>query len=81
MYVVCLSTGVSDFLVNYPILSFYCLYDLFRLKLKLFFPFQCQETNGIHGKRRDIEYENIEKKNGDIETVTSKNCLKVGNYD
>jgi hypothetical protein len=33
------------------------------------------------GKDGDIEYENIEKKNGDIETVTSKNCLKVGNYD
>jgi hypothetical protein len=32
------------------------------------------------GKDGDIEYENIEK-NGDIETVTSKNCLKVGNYD
>ncbi len=33
------------------------------------------------GKDGDIEYENIEKKNWDIETVTSKNCLKVGNYD
>ncbi len=33
------------------------------------------------GKDGDIEYENIEKKNGDIETVTSKNCSKVGNYD
>ncbi len=32
------------------------------------------------GKDRDIEYKNIEK-NRDIKTETSKNCLKVGNYD
>jgi hypothetical protein len=38
---------------------------------------------GYTGKEGDIEYENIKKKkkNGDIETVTLKNCLKVGNYD